>query len=311
MREVIKDIAEKKFIANNDVFAEIFNEFVLKGTGLVIHEDELEDARVRSVYVPVSEDDSIREQERDVAKFWRKGGLILSLLGLEGQSAIDKYMPVRVIGYEGADYRYQVIQREEAIGSARHDGNKELAAELRGRKFYPVITAVLYYGTTRRWKKYKSLYECLDIPEGLKGIVEDRHINVIELAWLSEEQQNALKTDMNIFVDALRQIRLTGTYKPNDSRYVKHVEDILVLLRALSGYRDEYTEALFRYGANREKGEPATMLDIIGAAQKYYFREGRAEVIREYADMMKRAGFPDELIEKFKALRPEEKIDDK
>ena len=146
---------------------------------------------------------------------------------------------------------------------------------------------------------------------------------MIELAWLSEEQQNALNTDMNIFVDALRQIRLTGEYKPSDTRYVKHVEDILTLLRALRGYRDEYTEALFRYGAKREKGESATMIDVIGAAQKYYARvgreegrkvgreEGREEVISEYAAMMRRAGFPEELIAKFETLRPKERIYDK
>lgn len=152
---------------------------------------------------------------------------------------------------------------------------------------------------------------------------------MIELAWLSEEQQNALNTDMNIFVDALRQIRLTGEYKPSDTRYVKHVEDILTLLRALSGYRDEYTEALFRYGAKREKGESATMVDIIGAAQKYYARvgreEGRAEGLAEGLaqgeakgqakglrrgfEFMKSLGVSPENLEKFKAMYPDLQLD--
>ncbi len=99
-RNKSKDISEKKFFTNNDVFAELFNALVLNDTGLKIDPDDLEDARVRSVYVPLSDDeDSLREQERDVAKFWKKGNVILCLMGVESQSTIDKTMPIRVFSY--------------------------------------------------------------------------------------------------------------------------------------------------------------------------------------------------------------------
>ncbi|MBQ7154734.1 MAG: hypothetical protein IJR85_04145 [Synergistaceae bacterium] len=264
---MIKDIAEKRFFANNDVFAEVFNELVLKGTGLVIHEDELEDARTRSLYMP-SVGGEVREQERDIAKFWKKNGVILSLLGVESQTMIDRYMPVRVFGYEGADYRYQLVQREEAR-----------KAGCSSWKFYPVITAVLYYGTDRRWSKYKSLHECLDIPSELRGIVEDRHINVIELAWLSEEQNNRMKTDLGLVVDMLRQIASTGEYIPRSEQDVRHVKDIMLMFRALTGRMDWYTDAMLSYALRKEKGEKATMIDLVGAIHRGGVSVGRAEGI--------------------------------
>lgn len=62
-----KDIAEKTLESYNDVFADISNVFLFNGKH-VIQEDELEDAQPRSYY---KADGRIREQERDVSKYWR------------------------------------------------------------------------------------------------------------------------------------------------------------------------------------------------------------------------------------------------
>ncbi len=63
-----KDITEKTLEAYNDVFADIINVFMFNGRQ-VIKEEELTDARARSYY---KADGSLREQERDVAKYWHK-----------------------------------------------------------------------------------------------------------------------------------------------------------------------------------------------------------------------------------------------
>ena len=70
-----------------------------------------------------------------------------------------------------------------------------------------------------------------------------------------------------------------------------------------------HIEALFRYGAKIEKGEPATMLDIIGAARKYYARVGREEGFRRSVEFMKSVGVSPENLEKFKAMYPDLRLD--
>lgn len=307
-RNKSKDISEKKFFTNNDVFAELFNALVLNDTGLKIDPDDLEDARVRSVYVPLSDDeDSLREQERDVAKFWKKGNVILCLMGVESQSTIDKTMPIRVFSYEGADYRTQVVERDEAAREASQNGNKVLAKAIRARKFYPVITAVIYYGTKRRWRKNKSLLECLDIPPELDGLIEDRKINVIELAWLSDEKEKGLKSDLRFLVNALKQMRLTGRYNPKTLWEVRHVEDALRVLQALTGHGKLFEEAILKY----HEGGKKNMIDFVGAM----FREGIAQGKKEEAsiaskafakglELFKKIGASPEDIAEFQALYP-------
>ena len=81
------------------------------------------DTKERSVYVSSGD---LRDQERDVVKLWTRAEAIICLMGFENQTDVDPYMPFRVFGYEGGDYRYQLTQK-----GAR----------------YPVITIVLYFGT--------------------------------------------------------------------------------------------------------------------------------------------------------------------
>ena len=275
-----KDITEKKLMAYNDVFAGIFNSLVFYGTGLVIDPDDLEDARVRSVYVPLSDDDnSLREQERDIAKFWKKEGVILCLMGLENQTVIDRHMALRIMGYEGADYRFQITERDEALRAAKRKGDVSELQRIKSRKFYPVITAVLYYGIKRRWDKYKSLRESLDIPAGLENLVEDRHINVIELAWLSDDEMNRLKGDAWLLADALRQMRMYGEYRNEDITAVEHVEAMLMFLTEFTGRKNLFKEGLLKYEEAQREGRQIAMVDLFGASYRAGVTDGHAEGI--------------------------------
>ena len=61
-----KDITEGTLEGKNDVFADIVNVFIYDGEQ-EIAESELEQATTRSVY---KADGKLREQKRDVAKYW-------------------------------------------------------------------------------------------------------------------------------------------------------------------------------------------------------------------------------------------------
>ncbi len=100
-----KDIAEKALEAYNDVFADIINVLLFGGKHLV-KEDELADESLHSSY---KADGKLHVQERDVAKYWRKGLVRIAMYGIENQTDIDKDMPLRLFSYDEAAYRAQLL----------------------------------------------------------------------------------------------------------------------------------------------------------------------------------------------------------
>ena len=102
------DLTEKILADYNDVFADIMNVFLFDGQR-VIKEDDLENSKDRSIY---KADGEIHEQERDVSKFYNGNEMRIAFLGIEHQSKEEKYMPLRVISYDGAAYRAQLLKKE-------------------------------------------------------------------------------------------------------------------------------------------------------------------------------------------------------
>lgn len=104
-----KDIAEKTLESYNDVFADIVNVLLFQGRNFV-KEDELEEEGTNSSY---KSDGKLHAQERDVAKYWRKGLVRIALYGLENQTGIEGDMPLRLFSYDGAAYRAQLLTDKE------------------------------------------------------------------------------------------------------------------------------------------------------------------------------------------------------
>ena len=165
-----KDTTEKILEAHNDVFSDIMNVYLYEGKRL-IKEDELEAAGVTTGYVF---EDALRAQERDVCKHWKKENVQLALFGIENQSDIDRDMPLRIIGYDGAAYRGQL-----AVDTKQ---NRHLNRNHRVR--YPVVSVVIYYGQNR-WNRPLKLKDVLRVPEGLENFVSDYKMNVMDLRRLS------------------------------------------------------------------------------------------------------------------------------
>ena len=245
-----KDVTEKTLEAYNDVFADIMNVLLFDGKR-VVHPRSLQDATTVSQY---KFDDKLHEQERDVAKFWKKGNIRLALCGLENQTKIDKDMVLRVIGYDGAVYRGQLTEGK----------NK--------RHRYPVITLVLYFGS-QRWNKYTTLLERLKVPEGLEKYVNDYKINVVEVAYLDDETIEKFRSD---FKDVAKFFvaQRTGRKVEFSSRELKHVDEILKLLQAVS--KEEDVTNLFR-DEEIDKGGKVNMGNLFRRYKNEGIREGRAE----------------------------------
>ncbi len=122
-----KDISEKLLEEYNDVFSDIVNGLLFKGKE-IIKPDSLEDFLPKSQYK--IETGKLHEEERDIGKKWLDQTVVLSKIGLENQSTYCKEAPIRVIGYDGANYREQLLDKNT-------------------KKYYPVITVVLNFSMTR------------------------------------------------------------------------------------------------------------------------------------------------------------------
>lgn len=207
-----KDITEKMLEKYNDVFADILNVLLFEGRN-VVEESTLIDALPMSM---LKIDGRVRTQERDIAKYWRKSKINVALFGLENQTIANKLMPLRVFGYDGAEYVKQ--SRKENIDKAK----------------YPVITLVLYLGYDKKWNCPKTLFEVLDIDEDIKPYVNDFKINLFEIAYLDREKIDLFKSDFRILADYLYQMRVNKDYIA-DKTDIAHVDELLTLMSEMTG----------------------------------------------------------------------------
>ena len=243
-----KDITERHLESYNDVFADIMNVLLFDGQRRVLP-DDLRDTRARTQY---KADGKLHEQERDVSKLWVSERAVISLIGFENQTEADWDMPLRVLGYEGADYRNQLSEKGG---------------------LYPVVTLVLYFGE-EPWTGPRSLYERVRVPDEMKPFVSNHRVNLFEISFLTDEQVERFTSDFRIVADYFVQMRRKRDYVPS-RRVVEHVDGVLKLLSALTrDHRFEDAQNQFR------EGESVTMLSVLDKVEARGIRLGRTEGIQ-------------------------------
>ena len=157
-------------------------------------------------------------------------------------------MPVRIFGYEGANYRSQ----------------------LNNQTIIPVISLVLYFGTETRWHKPRNLKELLNIPPGLEAYVNDCHVHVFEIAWLPDEQINQFESDFGIVARYFSELRKNKNYVPDDTRTIQHVDEVLKLLAVMSG--DHRYEKIL--APAESKKEVTTMYSVAQRLEEQGLKKG-------------------------------------
>ena len=263
-----KDITEKTLEDYNDVFADIVNGFVFKGESR-IDPDDLTNATARSQY---KADEKLHEMERDVAKYWSKNNVNIAICGIENQTSVERYMPLRVFGYEGAAYRQQILSSK--------------------KEFVPVVTLVLYFGTKERWKQPKTIKEIVDIPNGMEDYVNDCKINVFEIAWLSEEEIERFHSDFRIVANFFAKKRQNKEYIPDDPQEIKHVDALLKLLSVMAG--DNRYETILYDGSGKEIKNMCDVAERLENKGRIEGQNDLANAIRE----LKKGASPEELLKK-------------
>ena len=175
-------------------------------------------------------------------------------MGLENQTEPDPDMPIRVVGYDGAEYR----------------------AELNGDDRYPVVTLVLYFGYKKHWDKPTNLMGCFDVPEVFRPYVQDYKINLFEIAYLTDEKVKMFKSDFGIVADYFAQMQKNGDYKPNPVQ-MEHVQEVLQLMSVMTGdrrYEDAYSDGT--------EGGPKTMCDVLDRIES----KGKVEGMNLLSDLI-------------------------
>ncbi len=278
-----KDTVENNLIALNAIFSDAVNGLLFHGKEIV-KPDDLENVYPKSQYK--ADDSMVHYEERDVAKYWKKHGVIISILGIESQTKADKDMPLRVIGYDGASYRSELIDR------SNHER-------------YPVITIVLYYGTTH-WNYSLHLKDSLNIPDFLKDEISDYEVkHLYEISFLEPETVNMFKSDFKIIADYFVQMRINKEYKPS-TQVIKFVDYVLEYMHVLTGkdWNNVFVDEL------KAKGEPITMesayKEIIEKSEAKGRNEGIAEGRMETASRMLADGMPEDKVIKYSGLSKEE-----
>ena len=243
----------------NDVFADFVNGIMFDGKD-VVKEDELVDLSGWSHYK--GDDSKHRFQDRDVVKLWKKENVVISLIGIENQDIPDEDMVFRVISYDGASYRTQIVEKE------RRKRKKE-TENINGKvDIFPVITFVIYYGE-EEWKHETTLHKRLNLDSELKHYVSDYSINLIDLKKLSEDDINKFKKDFKLIADYM----VKGSKHKADRIDLNHPEEVSELILRLTGEELPFEVECEEGGNNMEKFfEP-----MFERAEARGRAEGRAE----------------------------------
>ena len=244
-----KDITEKMLADYNDVFADIVNVLLFDGE-MIVEPDSLESVKDKSQLKIANE---IHEEERDITKVLKSNNIRISLIGLEHQTTVDKDESFRVMAYDGASYKGQLL------------GNQ--------KERYPVVTLVLYFGTTH-WNQPLSLWDSLDIREEWKPYVNDYRVNLFEIAFLTPEQVRMFKSDFRIVADYFVQLRTNKNYKPSKEEFV-HIDEILKLMTVLT------KDNRFTVKQNEKQGGAKNMCEVFDIYENRGLQKGRMEGKRE------------------------------
>ena len=241
-----KDKVEKLLEDYPDVFADIINVLIYDGKQ-VVKPEELRTTNVQSQYK--ASDDVLHEEERDILKEWTKGKDYKVFFGIENQTTKDRKMPLRVIAYDGASYRSQMLKKNQ-------------------KDFCKVITLVLHFGN-RRWEGDKELQEIIKKQSGEEEWFQNYKLNVVDIAYLTEEQVKMFRSDFGIIADYFVK-RRKGYKALENHQLIKHVDEMLKFMKIFA----EDNRFLKLNVKKDEKGE-VTMCTILDAVEQKGINKGK------------------------------------
>ena len=220
------DTEGKRYLFNNDIFADAFN-YLVYGGKQVIKADELREIDTTELALPYGNGAKVPVQKyRDILKLWdakMDDAAIYVILGMELQDKVHYGMPVKDGLYDMLGYSNQIdeIRRSYRNQNGKNDTDGELVIDgdslkikltseeflsglRKGDKLIPIITAVVYLGDTP-WDGPRSLHDMLDFKnDAIKDFVPDYKINLISPADMDDDEFTKFNTDLGFAMNVIK-----------------------------------------------------------------------------------------------------------
>lgn len=242
------DINVKNFIKLNSVFAQLFSKWVYKGD-VFIEPNKLQELDTANQESLKLEDGQLKSLERlrdaqRICMIFNEKIAFQIIMGIEGQTGVHYYMPVRCMELDALSYS---LQCKKISQKAKEDKRLQKYADgvPKGTKIVPTVTLVFYYGDTP-WDGPLSVYDMLDIPEDMKiwakDTIPDYQMNIIDVKHITDHEIEMFDGDLKAFLlmirdsydrEKLKTVIAThretwyaiGTIK-KDKRYIDYINQI-------------------------------------------------------------------------------------
>ena len=206
------DVLCKKYMSNNEVFADAFN-YLLYGGKKKIKPEDLKPLDTSSISIEIKNTkvSNAVQKNRDVFKVLsakRTDELGLLILGVENQAKVHYAMPVRVLLYDILQYASQIDTCKEKNRKTKKilTDDEFLSGFTKQDKLIPVITLVVYFGSNN-WDGPTNIREMFgNMKESIAKYLPDYHINLIS-PDLSDDELDKLTSELGIVMKFIKQSR--------------------------------------------------------------------------------------------------------
>ena len=126
------------------------------------------------------------------------------------------------------------------------------------------------------------MMESMEVPRELLPYVNDYHMNLFEIAWLSDDQVSMFTSDFWIVADYFVQMRKNKDYVPS-KHTIEHVDAVLKLMSAITG------DSRFEVAQNEHniKGRGLSMCEVLDKVEKRGSFEMLLKIVSDYVTKFK------------------------
>ena len=301
-----QDLLAKKYMSDNEKFADVFNYYLYNGEQ-VIKSENLHEESISEIALPYSEKykNIFIEKYRDIIKkcvIKSDNHYTYFLLGIENQSEVHYAMPVRNMLYDSLNYSGQVnrIEKNHKKKKDKVNSAEYLSGITKSDKITPVITLVLYWGN-EAWDGPKSLYEMFEKTDlDILRYVNDYHINLIEPKDIKDFSK--FRTELGKvleFINASDSVAKVKEILENNHEYYLHMD--IESARMIETFGKAEID-MKQYEKNKEEVNMCKALEDMVLEGK---QAGIQEGIKALIEVAKELGATADIIEK----KVEEKFD--
>ena len=230
---------------------------------------------------------------RDV-KMQLRSGTVLQVLAVENQSYINYGMPVRIMGYDVAEYNRQMKERRQQVNALWKQVEKSgqgdtlaipvtyaeyMSGILKTDRLHPVYTICLYSGT-EIWDGPRMLSDMMEFrteTDPLRGYFADYPAN---LFCVNEQKEfEAFHTELRELLRAMnyRKDKKKFLSLEKDERYAHLSKETWEAIATMTGHSffEENKEAYKKQNENQR--EEYDMCQALREIREDFFNEGREE----------------------------------